>query len=128
MNPAAEGTTYPDMPFIVAPERVAGFRDVFGQGQGVPPTFLTAAEFTVLPTIVADPRLDVDFTRVVHGSQEYAFVRAPREGERLTIKARLESVRVRAGTGFVTITIDLVDEAGDHVATCRSSMVERGDV
>ena len=75
MNPAAEGTTYPDMPFIVAPERVAGFREVFGQGQGVPPTFLTAAEFTVLPTIVADPRLDVDFTRVVHGSQDYTFAR-----------------------------------------------------
>ena len=128
MNPAAEGTIYPDMPFIVAPDRVAAFREVFGQGRGVPPTFLTAAEFTVLPTIVADPRLDVDFTRVVHGSQEYTFVRAPLEGERLTIKARLESVRVRAGTGFVTITIDLVDEAGDHVATCRSSMVERGDV
>ena len=41
----------------------------------MPPTFLTAAEFTVLPTIVADPRLDVDFTRVVHGSQEYTFAR-----------------------------------------------------
>ena len=72
MNPAAEGTTYPDVPFLVgAGNGSPAFRDVFGQGQGVPPTFLTAAEFTVLPTIVADPRLDVDFTRVVHGSQEY---------------------------------------------------------
>ena len=93
----------------------------------MPPTILTAAEFTVLPTIVADPRLDVDFTRVVHGSQEYDFARRSREGERLTVKARLESVRVRAGTGFVTVVTDLVDEAGGHVCHRRSSMVERGD-
>jgi acyl dehydratase len=127
VDPAAEGTIYPDVAFTVDPERVRAFRAVLGIDDGVPPTFLTAAEFTVVPTIVADPRLAVDFSRVVHGSQEYAFERPLREGEQLTIRAKLESVRVRSGTGFVTIAIELFDTDDALVATCRSSMVERAE-
>ena len=69
MNPAAEGTVYPDVPFAVDPVRVAAFREVFGVSDGVPPTFVTAAEFTVLPQVIGDPALGLDFTRVLHGSQ-----------------------------------------------------------
>jgi acyl dehydratase len=125
MNPAAEGLTFPDVTFDVATERVAAFRAVFGQARGVPPTFLTAVEFTVLPTVVNDPRLDLDFTRVLHGSQEYEVERPLREGERLIIRARIASIRRRAGSGFVTIVMDVSDEAGERVAMCRSTMIER---
>jgi acyl dehydratase len=125
MNPAAEGLTFPEVTFGAASERVAAFRAVFGQEQGVPPTFLTAAEFSVLPTVVSDPRLDLDFSRVLHGSQEYEYERPVREGERLTIRARIASIRQRAGSGFVTIVMDVSDEAGKPVAVCRSTMIER---
>ena len=80
MDPAVEGTEYPDVRFVVDPVRVAAFRAVFGWEGGVPPTFVTAAEFTVLPQILGDPNLGVDFSRVVHGSQEYRFERSLREG------------------------------------------------
>src|SRR6187455_2912987 len=103
MNPSAEGIVYPDVSFLVDPGRVAAFRAVFSLGAGVPPTFVTAAEFAVFPQIFGDPRLGVDFTRVVHGSQEYAFERALREGETLTVRARVGSVRQKGGTGFLTI-------------------------
>src|SRR5439155_964889 len=49
MNPAAEGTTYPAVPFTVEPSRVAAFRALFGISEGVPPTFVTAAEFAAFP-------------------------------------------------------------------------------
>ena len=99
MNPAAEGTTYPAVPFVVDPSRVAAFRSLFGIGDGVPPTFVTAAEFAAFPQIVADRHLDLDFSRVVHGSQTYGFRRALREGEELAVRARIESIRIEAGTG-----------------------------
>ncbi len=127
MNPEAEGTTYPDVEFVVDPERVRAFRTVFGQTEGVPPTFLTAAEFSVLPRVVSDPALGLDFSRVLHGGQSYELVRPLREGERLTVRARIDSVRIRAGTGFVVIAMDLFDEGGDDVAHTRSTMVERAD-
>lgn len=127
VNPEAEGTTYPDVEFVVDPERVRAFRAVFGQTEGVPPTFLTAAEFSVLPGVVSDQALGLDFSRVLHGGQSYELVRPLREGETLAVRARIDSVRIRAGTGFVVIAMDLFDEAGDEVAHTRSTMVERAD-
>jgi hypothetical protein len=125
MNPAAEGTTYPAVPFVVDPSRVAAFRSLFGINEGVPPTFVTTAEFAAFPQIVADRHLDLDFSRVVHGSQSYGFGRALHEGEELTVRARIESIRIRGGNGFVTIAMDLEDADGAVVCTARSQMIER---
>lgn len=125
VNPQAEGTIYPDVEFVVDPSRVAAFRAVFGQQAGVPPTFLTAAEFTVLPRVIDDPALDLDFSRVLHGSQEYELERPLREGETLTVRARIDSIRVRAGTAFVVIAMELFDDDGELVARTRSTMMER---
>jgi hypothetical protein len=125
VNPHAEGATYPDVEFVVDPARVAAFREVFGQAAGIPPTFLTAAEFTVLPQVIDDPALDLDFSRVLHGSQEYELMRPLREGETLTVRARIESIKVRAGAAFVVIAMDLFDEQGELAARARSTMMER---
>jgi acyl dehydratase len=125
VNVEAEGTRYPDVPFVVEPSRVDAFRAVFGQVEGVPPTFLTAAEFTVFPQVIGDPALDLDFARVLHGGQEYELHRPLREGETLLVRARIESVRVRAAAGFVVIAMDLVDGDGSLVATTRATMIER---
>jgi len=125
MNPAAEGTTYPAVPFVVDPPRVAAFRSLFGISEGVPPTFVTAAEFAAFPQIVADRHLDLDFSRVVHGSQTYTFRRPLHEGEELAVRARIESIRIRGGNGFVTIAMNLEDADGVVVCTARSQMIER---
>ena len=125
VNPEAEGRSYPDVTFVVDAARVAAFREVFDQPAGVPPTFLTAAEFTVFPMVIDDPALALDFTRVLHGGQEFELFRPLREAETLTVRARIESVRMRAGTGFLVIAMDLFDAAGEAVARTRSTMIER---
>ena len=125
MNPAAEGTVYPDVPFTVDPARVAAFREVFGITDGVPPTFATAAEFAVFPQVIGDPDLDLDFTRVLHGSQEYVYARPLREGETVSVRARIDSIRHKGETGFLTVVMELRDEEGELVCTARSQMVER---
>src|SRR5436853_5097058 len=124
MNPAAQGTVYPDVPFTVEPDRVAAFRELFGASDGVPPTFLTAAEFTVFPRVIGDPNLGLDFTRVLHGSQEYFYERPLREGETLNVRARIESIRHKGGTGFLTVVMELLDDEDRLVCTARSQMVE----
>ncbi len=126
MNPEAEGTVYPDVAFAVDPERVARFRAVFGQDQGVPPTFLTAAEFAVFPQVIEDANLGLDFTRVMHGSQEYTYARPVRVGETLTVRARLEGVKRMGINGFLTVVMEFLDGDGALVATARSTMIERG--
>ncbi|MGE5225718.1 MAG: MaoC family dehydratase N-terminal domain-containing protein [Planctomycetaceae bacterium] len=126
MNPEAEGTVYPEVAFVVEPERVAAFRAVFGQDEGVPPTFLTAAEFAVLPRVIADPRLGLDFTRVLHATQEYVYERPVRVGETLTVRARIDGVKRKGINGFLTVVMEFLDDDGALVATARSVMVERG--
>jgi len=125
MNPAAEGTVYPDVPFTVDPAQVAAFRAVLGVSDGVPPTFVTAAEFTVFPRVIGDPNLGLDFTRVLHGSQEYVYERPLREGETLSVRARIDAIRQKGDTGFLTVVMELRDDAGELVCTARSQMVER---
>lgn len=126
MNAAAEGKVYPAVTFEVASEHIARFAEVVGQvPPGVPPTFLTAAEFAVFPEVIADPELGLDFTRVVHGEQEYVLHRAPEPGETLTGRSRIASIRERGGHGFLTVEMQLRDAADLPVATARATMIER---
>jgi hypothetical protein len=125
VNPEAQGTVYPAVEVVVDPQRVAVFRALFGVDDGVPPTFVTAAEFAALPQVLADPTLGLDFTRVVHGSQTYEYLRPLREGETLRVFARIESVRQKGGSGFLTIAMDLVDADELVVCRARSQMLER---
>jgi hypothetical protein len=125
VNPAAQGTTYPDVVFELDGARVRGFAELFGDPAAIPPTVLTAAEFVVIPTIVADPDLGLDFTRVVHGSQDYEYRRPLTVGERLVVRARLASIRQRGDTGFLTIETELLGDDGSVAALCRSLMIER---
>ena len=125
MNAAAAGKVYPDAPFAVHPERVAAFRAVFDEVTGVPATFATAAEFTVIPDIMADPELGLDLSRVLHGSQEYSFRRPLTEGETLTIRSTIESIREMAGNAFLVLVTELADPDGGIVCTARSTLIER---
>jgi hypothetical protein len=127
MNAAAAGKVYPDVPFTVDPERVRAFRAVFDEPGGVPATFATAAEFTVIPSVVADPDLDLDFSRVLHGNQEYEFRRPLEEEEALVIRSRIDSIREMGGNGFLVLVTDLVEPGGEVVCSARSTLIERAE-
>jgi hypothetical protein len=126
VNPAVEGKVYGPVTFLLDAERVRAFQGLLGGPDGVPPTFLTAAEFTLLPEIVGDPELDLDFGRVVHGSQAYEYRRPLQVGEALEVEARLTSIRHRGGSGFLTIEMTVSGVDGAPAAVTRSLMIERG--
>jgi hypothetical protein len=127
MNAAAAGKVYPEVAFSLDPARVAAFRDVFDQREGVPTTFVTVAEFTVIHELVADPELDLDFTRILHGSQEYEFRRPLREGESLSIRSKIESIRSLGGNTFLTLVTELIGPDGEGVCTGRLTLIERAE-
>jgi acyl dehydratase len=127
MNAALEGKVYPDATFTVEPERVNLFRAAIGEERDiVPPTFATAAEFAVMPFIVGDAELGLDFTLVVHAEQEYEWRRPFRMGEALTVRSRIASIRQKAGNGFLTIETEMLDGDGALVLLARATMIERG--
>jgi hypothetical protein len=123
----AEGKRYPEVTIEVTLDRVRAFGAAVGGADGIPPTFPTVAEFAVFPAIVADPELALDYTRVVHGDQEYEHRRALRIGESLTVRSRIAAIRHKGGLGFLTIETELVGPDGDVAAIGRSTMIERPD-
>lgn len=126
MNPSLSGKSYPDTTFTVDPERVEAFRAVFDEPSGIPATFVTAAEFAVFPSIVSDPELGLDLTKVLHGNQEYSYARPLEPGETLTVRTRIESIRTMGGNAFLTIATELVGADGEIACNARSTMIERG--
>jgi MaoC dehydratase-like protein len=125
MNPSAAGKTYPASTFTLDPRRVAAFRKIFEEAEGVPATFATVAEFAIMPQIITDSELGLDFSRVLHGNQEYEFRRPLQEGETLEVRCRLESIRALGGTALLVLVTELSEPDGDVVCTARSTLIER---
>jgi hypothetical protein len=129
LNGNLEGKTYPPVRFTLDADRVRVFGDAVGhRGPGVPPTIVTVPEIEAgLSNVVSDPELGVDLSRVLHGEQAYEWARPLAVGETLTAEAVIENVRRKGAMGFLTIRTELRDEAGQLVASGRSTLIVRGD-
>lgn len=127
LNATLMGKTYPPLAFALVAERVAGFAAAVGHpGTGVPPTFATVPELAAgLANVLADPELGLDLSRVLHGEQEYDWVRPLAIGETLTAQASIEEIRSRGGLEFLTLRTQLLDEGGQVVVLARSRLIVR---
>ena len=127
MNEALEGKGYPSVAFTVEQAHTARFARVVGhEGDGVPPTFPTAAEFAALTQVIEDPELALDFAHVLHAEQEYEYRRPLVVGDRLTLTPRLAQIRRKGALEFCTVETEMRDAAGDVVVIARNSLVVRG--
>jgi acyl dehydratase len=127
LNPDLVGKTYPTRAFALDADRVAAFAEAVGHpGGGVPPTFVTAAEFEALAHAVRDPELGLDYSRVVHGQQEYELGRPLVAGETMSTATSIETIRARGDLELLTLRTDLRDGSGRVVVVARSTMIVRG--
>ena len=127
LNEALQGKAYPPVPFEVEEERVRAFAAAVAHvGGGVPPTFATAPEHAAgMANVIADPDLGLDLSKVLHGEQEYEWIRPLRSGETVTAETVIESIRGRAAMRFLTLRTVLRDEAGETVVVARSTLIVR---
>ncbi|HEX9711182.1 MAG TPA: MaoC family dehydratase N-terminal domain-containing protein [Actinomycetota bacterium] len=101
--------------------KAAGYADVIA-----PPTFLTVTNFRYSPQIIGDPELGLNYAMVVHGEQEYELHRPVVPGMRLVGKPRIADITARGRNEFMVIEASIETEAGEPVATARSTVVSRG--
>jgi N-terminal half of MaoC dehydratase len=128
LNADLVGKTYPPIEVEVDADRVRAFAGAVSHpGDGVPPTFATVPEIVAgLGNIVRDPDLGVDLAGVLHGDQEYRWVRPIRAGETLVAHATIDSIRGRGETEFLGIRTEIRDGAGELVVLARSTLIIRG--
>ncbi|RBY90007.1 MaoC family dehydratase N-terminal domain-containing protein [Blastococcus sp. TF02A-26] len=102
--------------------RAAGHPDVVA-----PPTFAIALTLSAAGVVVADPDVDLDYSRVVHGEQRFVHHRPIRAGDRLVATPTIEAVRSMGGSDLLTTRVDVTTEDGEPVCSATSLLVARGE-
>ncbi len=114
-----------DHPFHVSDEaaRAAGYANVVA-----PSTFLVTLAQIAEAQYINDPEAGVDFSRVVHSEEAFAFERPVVAGDTLIPTLTVESVKTVGPHSMVTTRVNFADAGdGEQVATVRSSLVIRGE-
>ncbi|MFI7540169.1 MaoC family dehydratase N-terminal domain-containing protein [Actinoplanes sp. NPDC049599] len=118
---AAIGATDPEYHDPEA-ARAAGYPDVVA-----PPTFPVVVTMAASRQIVADPALGLDYSRVVHGDQKFAYTRPVVAGDSLVCVNTVDEITSRGGHDFLTTRTEVTTEAGEPVVTVWSKLVQRGE-
>ncbi|MBK1784079.1 FAS1-like dehydratase domain-containing protein [Prauserella cavernicola] len=145
LDPSFIGRTYPPTStYEVSREKIAEFADAIGDDSPLyrdtaaaeaagyadviaPPTFLTVINLAAINSIVADPELGLDYSRMVHGDQRFTHHRPVRAGDLLRLTTRIEDIFVRAGNDFLSVRADVETTDGEQVCTTHAQLVVRGE-
>lgn len=100
----------------------AGYPDVVA-----PPTFAVVIAQRAESEYVADPASGIDFSRVVHANESFAFDRPIVAGDVLHAAVHVDALTQRAGITMVTTRTEITDDDGAHVATVGSTLAVRGE-
>ena len=137
------GRSYPPTaPYEVGREKIREFAEAVGAADPAytdpeaakalghadviaPPTFVFAISFKAAGQVIEDPQLGLDFSRVVHGDQKFAYARPVRAGDRLSVTSVIEAVSSRAGNEIVDVRGEVHDASGEHVVTVHTKLVAR---
>ena len=90
-----------------------------------PPTFLISMGNSAGGSLLSDPDLGLDFSRVVHGEQGFELHRPVCAGDVLASEIRIDQIR-DAGHNELLTLITEVTSAGERVATVTNTLVSRG--
>ncbi|MET0492031.1 MAG: MaoC family dehydratase N-terminal domain-containing protein [Actinoplanes sp.] len=102
--------------------RALGYADVVA-----PPTFPIVVTMAASGQIVRDPELGMDYSRVVHGDQKFAYTRPVVAGDTLVCVITVDEITSRGGHDFLTTRTEVTTEAGEPIVTAWSKLVQRGE-
>ena len=116
----AVGETNP-LHLDVEAARAAGHRDLVA-----PPMFAVVyASPAVMPALF-DPEVGIDFARMVHGAQEFAWGPLVIAGDEITTECELVEESERGGMGFFTFETRSLNQDGARVCTGTWTNIVRG--
>ena len=117
LNPDSVGRTFEGAESItVTQSEIDAFAAVIGETDTsiAPPTFSIRISLEQSQSILSDPSIGLDWTRVVHGDQKFEIFTPIKGGDTFTCASTIESYRVAAGNEIVTVRSDL--KVGNEIA------------
>ncbi|MGI8774014.1 MAG: MaoC/PaaZ C-terminal domain-containing protein [Actinomycetota bacterium] len=91
-----------------------------------PPVFPIVPAGTAFVAPLFDPELQVNFLRLVHGSEEHIFHKPLRAGDKLRFAAEVESIEQKESGETLTLRSDLYNQDDELAVTVRGIMFIRG--
>jgi acyl dehydratase len=79
------------------------------------PSFAVVFAIRPFSAAIADPELQVNMLRLVHGEQELEFLEVMRPGDVLTTTGRIEEIFEKLGKDFLIVTTESRNAAGQPV-------------
>jgi acyl dehydratase len=101
--------------------RAAGHRDVVA-----PPMFAVVYASPAVVPAFFDPEVGMDFARMVHGAQEFAWGPLVVAGDEITTEVEVADVSERGGMGFYVFESRSDNQDGARVCTGTWTCVVRG--
>jgi acyl dehydratase len=106
-----------------AAAQAAGHPDVIA-----PPTFpIILFSHYSMADIINDPKLGVDYGRLVHGDMGFQYARPLHAGDRVTVTTRIAAIDVRMGNSFLNLDALIDTEDGERVVTATAQLVIRAE-
>ena len=145
LDPSFVGRTYPPTaPYLVGREKIREFATAIGATDPAhhdpqaaralghpdvvaPPTFPIVVTMAAGKQIIDDPALGVDYSRVVHGDQRFAYTRPVVAGDELVCVSSVAEIVSRGGHDLLTTRTEVTTSTGDPVVTVWSKLVVRGE-
>ena len=101
--------------------RAAGFRDVVA-----PPMFAAVYSATAVWHVYFDPAVGIDFNRLVHGGQEFAWGEPVCSGDTVTTTVRVHDIRERGPLRFYVFESQSSNQDGREVVRGIWTNIVRG--
>jgi hypothetical protein len=117
LNPDSVGRTFEGANSItVTQSEIDAFCAVIGETNTsvAPPTFSIRISLEQSQSILSDPSIGLDWTRLVHGDQKFEIFTPIKGGDTFTCSSTIENYRVAAGNEIVTVRSDL--KSGSAIA------------
>ncbi len=100
--------------------QAAGYADVVA-----PPMFAAVYSWRAMGPAVLDPEVGIDFSRLVHGAQEFTWGEPVVAGDEITTEAAHEETSERGGLTFFVFTTRSVNQRGELVCEGRWTNIVR---
>src|SRR5919198_3385900 len=140
LNQGLKGKDYEEVTFAIDRDRVTQFADAIEDDnpiyrdpaaakeagfdeQVAPPTFPTVLQIMTSGQAVVDPELGLDYSRVVHGQQEYEWHRPLVVGDVLKATPRIADIFAKKSNEFLVTEADVKDAKGKTVVISRSTLI-----
>jgi acyl dehydratase len=138
------GRTFPPgAPYEVSRVKIAEFADAIGDPNPLyrdraaaeaaghpdviaPPTFAIVISMASSGRAMSDPGLGLNYAMVVHGEQRFEYRRPIAAGDVLVATSTISNIRSAGSNTLITTSTHISTQAGEHVCTAHSILVERG--